>query len=185
MSSTTEKATTSLAEYDKDHELYQGILTSQEFQKLREEFALDDVDHDGYVDKEQLEKVITDLYSHIFTETELKNLLQRYKDKKVDFYEFVGLFTAEKIEEKIQRLNEDPMLQNVDDPDVANARFVFSVFDADDSNRIDMKELQCMLRQMGKPCSNDDVAQIMHKFGKKHGDWMEFDEFLQMYKEYK
>lgn len=163
--------------------LYEGLLTPQEFQKLREEFSLDDVDHDGYVDKEQLEKVLTDLYSHIFTEKELKELLKRYKDKKVDFYEFVGLFTAEKIEKKIQKLQSDPLI-NSSDPDVVNAKFVFSVFDADNSNTIEMRELECMLRQMGKSCTESDVSSIMHKFGKKHADSMEFDEFLQMYKEF-
>jgi Ca2+-binding EF-hand superfamily protein len=147
---------------------------------LREEFFKDDVDHDGYVDKEELKNVLIKLYSNVFSSKELKELLSRYEDKKIDFYEFIGLYTAERIEEKLLKLQSDPeFIQS--DAELANAKFVFTIYDTEDVGRIDKRELACMLRQMGKTNVDDQyLEQLLQRFAKKHKDSIEFDEFLEM-----
>ena len=154
--------------------LYETHLTPQQFQALREEFFKDDKDHDGFVDRDELKTVIDKWYSHVFTATEIDLLMKKYEQKKIDFYEFVGLYCAERIEEKLIQLQDEFATL---DPETANAKFVFSIYDNADEGKIHKRELTFMLRQMGKRSSEEFVNNLFSKFAKTEADSVSFDEF--------
>jgi Ca2+-binding EF-hand superfamily protein len=157
--------------------LYESLLTPKHFQELRDEFFADDKDHDGYVDKDELRQVINKWYSQVFTPIEIDLLMKKYDQKKIDFYEFVGLYCAERIEEKLVQLQDE--FANMD-AETANAKFVFSIFDAEDENKIHKRELKCMLRLMRKKTNDEYVDQLFSKFAQTEPDSILFNEFLDL-----
>jgi Ca2+-binding EF-hand superfamily protein len=165
---------------DQEKDLYQGILSPKAFQDLREEFFKDDVDHDGFVDKDQLKNSIKKWFSNSVSDDSLNTLLNKYEHRRVNLYEFIGLYCAEKIAEKWQSLEKDPSYNKMD-TDTANAKFIFSIFDAEDNNKIDKRELKHLLRYLGKPSSDDEVNRLLQEFASDKSSF-NFDEFFKMFK---
>ena len=78
--------------------LSESLFTPQQFKQLRQQFELHDKDHDGLVDKDELRKVILEMYSDIFSSHDIDEIVHNYENQKIDFYKFVGLASARRIE---------------------------------------------------------------------------------------
>lgn len=142
-------------------------LSKEELNSLKEQFDSIDTDHNGELDREELESFMR---KNNF-ETEFANiaikLFDEDKNGQISFDEFV------KFTQALSKLDKDPVLLQ---------RMLFATLDQDNSGYLDEKEILTFFRDFSsEPITEEDVKNIMENLDENEDGKLSFDELMKAF----
>lgn len=142
-------------------------LSKEELNSLKEQFDSIDTDHNGELDREELESFMR---KNNF-ETEFANiaikLFDEDKNGQISFGEFV------KFTQALSKLDKDPVLLQ---------RMLFATLDQDNSGYLDEKEILTFFRDFSsEPITEEDVKNIMENLDENEDGKLSFDELMKAF----
>ena len=146
----------------------------EELFKVFQEF---DVDRSGSIDSEELGQAMAKM-GRPMTEDQVENLLMQIDTEgtgAINFVDFASIFGIRatpvdyEAAERAETLNQ-----------LAEARATFKTFDFDNSDSIDMHELDAIMRAMGKKMSEAQLQRMMASVDTDGSGEIDFKEFCQL-----
>lgn len=142
-------------------------LSEEELKQLKKEFHSIDTDHNGKLDKKELENFMAK--NHL--ETEFAHLAIKLFDEngdgQISFKEFV------KFTQALSKLDKDPILLQ---------RMLFTTLDKDDSGYLDAKELLSFFNDFSPdPVTEEDVKNIIENLDANGDGKLSFDELMKAF----
>jgi Ca2+-binding EF-hand superfamily protein len=165
-------------------------LREIEFDNYRIEFKKQDRDGSGFIDMDEIQRLIADLgftlSKRIVQEfinmvdddwtppdEEVAGSPHKEKDNKLDFDEFVNLMLLLRDTDGFTR------------PDLADFKKTFARFDDDKSGDVDVLELSDMMRYLGHNSSLDEVHQLIAKVDFNDSGSLDFREFVRLLRQHR
>lgn len=145
-------------------------LSDKERQNLRETFDLFDIDKNGTIDIDELQKMINKLQHRAISLEEAQALMKKVDingNGTLSFEEFCELFT----------------MITPGDPD-AEIKRAFDVIDTDQSGSLDFEELKVLFTNLGIEAPDDKLRDIFDIFDTDQSGDIDFDEFKVIYEQY-
>jgi len=145
-------------------------------QQLRTIFEECNKDPNGYIEEGELGTILQNLGLNPTPEKVRILMLQldQNGDGKIDFNEFYkgvsGLYS--------QGIESQEELPSFTEEQMVHIRRVFRGIDSSGSGKIDIDELTDALKQLGIPCSSEEVFQLMEKIDQDHDGSITFSEFV-------
>ena len=144
-------------------------LSKNELKSLKKQFESIDTDHNGELDKQELEEF---MIQHDF-ETEFVNvaikLFDEDKNGRISFDEFVKFVKA------LEKLDNDPILLQ---------RMLFATLDQDNSGYLDEKEIYVFFKNFAlEPITKEDVKNIMENLDENEDGKLSFEELMKAFQQ--
>lgn len=141
-------------------------LTPQNMNELKHAFSQIDKNSDGYISKQELSEVMSQL-GHIISNDELDDII-RAVDKDgnglVDFKEFLNL------------MDNNCLVQNVDE----EMQHLFSMIDRNNDGFITEKEIKIMMKGLGEKVRKKDIRKMIKEADQNKDGKISFNEFKTM-----
>ena len=142
-------------------------ISNEELKSLRKQFDSIDIDHNGELDKLELEEFMK---KNNF-ETEFANiaikLFDEDKNGRISFDEFVKFVDA------LGKLDKDPLLLQ---------RMLFATLDQDNSGYLDEKEIYTFFKDFAtEPITEDDIQNIIENLDENGDGKLSFDELMKAF----
>ena len=141
-------------------------LTDFQIEEFQEAFRVFDTDGSGNIDKAELENLMTSVGQTPGDEEidEMIRITDADGSGEIDFYEFVALM-AHKMT--------DPVNHQV-------VSMAFKLFDKNNDGKLGLKELQCLLLNVGEPTTMDDIKTLFSDIDKDGSGEISVSEFSAM-----
>ena len=141
-------------------------LTDFQIEEFKEAFRVFDTDGSGNIDKAELKNLMTSVGQTTGDEEldEMIRITDADGSGEIDFYEFVALMAHK-------------MTDPVNNQAVSMA---FELFDKDKDGKLGLKELQCLLLNVGEPTTMDDIKTLFSDLDKDGSGEISVSEFSAM-----
>lgn len=142
-------------------------LSKRELKLLKKQFYSIDKDHNGELDKEELEEfMIENNFETKFVNVAIK-LFDEDKNGRISFEEFINFSQA------LEKLDKDPILLH---------KMLFATFDQDNNGYIDEKEIYTFFKTFAnEKISDDEIKNIIENLDENEDGMVSFDEFMKIY----
>lgn len=142
-------------------------ISKKELISLKKQFKSIDTDHNGELDKEELEEfMIQNNFEAAFANVAI-TLFDEDKNGRISFEEFINF------SQSLEKLEEDPILLQ---------RMLFATLDQDNSGYLDEKEIYTFFNNFSiEPITKDDVKNIIENLDENEDGKISFDELMKAF----
>lgn len=143
-------------------------IKDEDIHKIREEFALFDVDESGSITTNELRNIYNAL-GHDFTEKELEEMMNDIdlnQDGYITFHEFLSLYKKH-AHFKVQ---EEKLIE------------AFKICDCDGNKFVTFDELKRIMKEVGENLSDRQIISMLKEVDFDDDNKINFEEFIQLMK---
>lgn len=142
-------------------------LSKNELKSLKEQFESIDTDHNGELDKQELEEfMILHEFETVFVNMAI-TLFDEDKNGRISFDEFV------KFVKTLEKLDKDPILLQ---------KMLFATLDRDNNGYLDEREIYIFMKKFSlEPISKEEVKIIIENLDENEDGKLSFEELMKAF----